>query len=108
MCNLRSVHKFNVAGGKLVYQTTKKRASGPKCPVTGKRIQGVSFLISIRLCFVSVLELRFRLDRVGVRLFCLPQVDILPDFGGILPFHKWTFDICYMNHSIRLNFFFIT
>ncbi|KAK8672625.1 hypothetical protein V6N13_110990 [Hibiscus sabdariffa] len=24
-------------GGKLVYQTTKKRASGPKCPVTGKR-----------------------------------------------------------------------
>ncbi|MBA0819369.1 hypothetical protein Gohar_028138 [Gossypium harknessii] len=28
-------------GGKLVYQTTKKRASGPKCPVTGKRIQGV-------------------------------------------------------------------
>ncbi|KAM7508016.1 hypothetical protein LguiA_018469 [Lonicera macranthoides] len=29
-------------GGKLVYQTTKKRASGPKCPVTGKRIQGRS------------------------------------------------------------------
>lgn len=29
------------AGGKLVYQSTKKRASGPKCPVTGKRIQGV-------------------------------------------------------------------
>lgn len=28
-------------GGKLVYQGTKKRASGPKCPVTGKRIQGV-------------------------------------------------------------------
>ncbi|KAL0651926.1 hypothetical protein Bca4012_094617 [Brassica carinata] len=27
-------------GGKLVYQTTKKRASGPKCPVTGKRIHG--------------------------------------------------------------------
>ncbi|KAF9614460.1 hypothetical protein IFM89_018696, partial [Coptis chinensis] len=27
--------------GKLVYQTTKKRASGPKCPVTGKRIQGL-------------------------------------------------------------------
>ena len=31
-----------VAGGKLVYQYTKKRASGPKCPVTGKKIQGVS------------------------------------------------------------------
>ncbi|OMO79040.1 Ribosomal protein L34Ae [Corchorus capsularis] len=31
-------------GGKLVYQTTKKRASGPKCPVTGKRIQGVPHL----------------------------------------------------------------
>ncbi|PKU85633.1 60S ribosomal protein L34 [Dendrobium catenatum] len=28
-------------GGKLVYQYTKKRASGPKCPVTGKRIIGV-------------------------------------------------------------------
>ncbi|KAG1342375.1 putative 60S ribosomal protein L34 [Cocos nucifera] len=27
-------------GGKLVYQYTKKRASGPKYPVTGKRIQG--------------------------------------------------------------------
>lgn len=24
-----------------MYQSTKKRASGPKCPVTGKRIQGV-------------------------------------------------------------------
>ena len=24
-----------------MYQTTKKRAGGPKCPVTGKRIQGV-------------------------------------------------------------------
>ncbi|KAL2897727.1 60S ribosomal protein L34-1, partial [Bienertia sinuspersici] len=24
-----------------VYQTTKKRASGPKCPVIGKRIQGI-------------------------------------------------------------------
>lgn len=35
------------AGGKLTYQTTKKRASGPKCPVTGKRIQGVSLLIHI-------------------------------------------------------------
>ncbi|MBA0815341.1 hypothetical protein Gohar_021098, partial [Gossypium harknessii] len=34
---------FFFLGGKLVYQTTKKRASGPKCPVTGKRIQGVCF-----------------------------------------------------------------
>ncbi|KAK4479807.1 hypothetical protein RD792_015345 [Penstemon davidsonii] len=31
-------------GSKLVYQTTKKRASGPKCPVTGKRIQGIPHL----------------------------------------------------------------
>ncbi|CAM8923015.1 unnamed protein product [Rhodiola kirilowii] len=31
-------------GGKLVYQTLKKRASGPKCPVTGKRIQGIPHL----------------------------------------------------------------
>ncbi|KAK4423740.1 60S ribosomal protein L34 [Sesamum alatum] len=29
---------------KLVYQSTKKRASGPKCPVTGKRIQGIPHL----------------------------------------------------------------
>ncbi|CAL5347303.1 unnamed protein product [Camellia sinensis] len=28
--------------GRLVYQNTKKRASGPKCPVTGKRIQWVN------------------------------------------------------------------
>jgi len=34
---------IKMLGGKLVYQYTKKRASGPKCPVTGKRIQGVSF-----------------------------------------------------------------
>ncbi|KAJ6889580.1 60S ribosomal protein L34-1-like [Populus alba x Populus x berolinensis] len=35
---------FWIEGGKLVYQTTKKRASGPKCPVTGKRIQGIPHL----------------------------------------------------------------
>jgi len=29
-----------------VYQYTKKRASGPKCPVTGKKIQGVSPALS--------------------------------------------------------------
>ncbi|KAH7536855.1 hypothetical protein FEM48_Zijuj03G0030500 [Ziziphus jujuba var. spinosa] len=29
-------------GGKLVYQTTKKRASGPKCPVTGKKSKGTT------------------------------------------------------------------
>ncbi|CAL5345979.1 unnamed protein product [Camellia sinensis] len=27
--------------GRLVYQSTKKMASGPKCPITGKTIQGV-------------------------------------------------------------------
>ncbi|KAF4394360.1 hypothetical protein G4B88_018510 [Cannabis sativa] len=32
--------------GKLVYQTTKKRACGPKCPITGKRIQGIPHLRS--------------------------------------------------------------
>ncbi|KAA8547988.1 hypothetical protein F0562_004417 [Nyssa sinensis] len=31
-------------GGRLVFQSTKKRASGPKCPVTGKRIQGIPHL----------------------------------------------------------------
>uniref|UniRef100_A0A0D6R128 60S ribosomal protein L34 n=1 Tax=Araucaria cunninghamii TaxID=56994 RepID=A0A0D6R128_ARACU len=31
-------------GGRLVYQNAKKRASGPKCPVTGKRIQGIPHL----------------------------------------------------------------
>ncbi|KAG6502995.1 hypothetical protein ZIOFF_035284 [Zingiber officinale] len=36
-------------GGKLVYQYTHKRASGPKCPVTGKRIQG-DFEELFRVC----------------------------------------------------------
>lgn len=40
-------------GGKLVYQTTKKRASGPKCPVTGKRIQGVRILLFLFFLFSS-------------------------------------------------------
>ncbi|KAL9676798.1 hypothetical protein QQ045_005018 [Rhodiola kirilowii] len=31
-------------GWKLVYQTLKKRASGPKCLVTGKRIHGIPHL----------------------------------------------------------------
>eukprot|EP00250_Pteridium_aquilinum_P007639 c17313_g1_i1 orf=581-949(-) len=31
-------------GGKLVFQYAKKRAQGPKCSVTGKRIQGVPHL----------------------------------------------------------------
>lgn len=43
---------IDVLGGKLVYQSTKKRASGPKCPVTGKRIQGVSSVISGMAVFV--------------------------------------------------------
>ncbi|XP_035822864.1 60S ribosomal protein L34 isoform X1 [Zea mays] len=36
--------RFAPSGGKLVYQYTKKRASGPKCPVTGKKIQGIPHL----------------------------------------------------------------
>eukprot|EP00252_Welwitschia_mirabilis_P006811 TRINITY_DN1770_c1_g1_i1.p2 TRINITY_DN1770_c1_g1~~TRINITY_DN1770_c1_g1_i1.p2 ORF type:complete len:121 (-),score=16.29 TRINITY_DN1770_c1_g1_i1:185-547(-) len=28
-------------GGRLVFQTAKKRTKGPKCPVTGKRIHGI-------------------------------------------------------------------
>jgi len=40
-------------GGKLIYQTTKKRASGPKCPVTGKRIQGVLFLYHLFFSFYA-------------------------------------------------------
>ncbi|XP_043723428.1 60S ribosomal protein L34-like isoform X2 [Telopea speciosissima] len=31
-------------GGRLVYHTSKKRASGPKCPITRKRIQGIPHL----------------------------------------------------------------
>ncbi|KAB2633516.1 60S ribosomal protein L34-like [Pyrus ussuriensis x Pyrus communis] len=37
-------HRIVKTPGKLVYQTSKKRASGPKCPVTGKRIQGIPHL----------------------------------------------------------------
>lgn len=41
-----------------MYQTTKKRASGPKCPVTGKRIQGVCFLlIDSSYCPTMILHL---------------------------------------------------
>ncbi|KAJ0100230.1 hypothetical protein Patl1_21917 [Pistacia atlantica] len=35
---------FSQVDMKLVARTTKKRASGPKCPVTGKRIQGIPHL----------------------------------------------------------------
>uniref|UniRef100_A0A1J3FPA8 60S ribosomal protein L34-2 n=2 Tax=Noccaea caerulescens TaxID=107243 RepID=A0A1J3FPA8_NOCCA len=31
-------------GGKLTYQRSKKVSSGPKCPVTGKRIHGIPHL----------------------------------------------------------------
>ena len=50
-----------------MYQTTKKRASGPKCPVTGKRIQGVcdflflnfySFIIRFGICKLSAFNYR--------------------------------------------------
>lgn len=41
---------FSFAGGKLVFQTAKKRANGPKCPITGKRIAGVSASSSILSC----------------------------------------------------------
>lgn len=33
------------AGGKLVFHTAQKRAKGPVCSVTGKRIPGVSFIL---------------------------------------------------------------
>lgn len=39
-------------GGKLVYQYSKKRASGPKCPVTGKRIQGVCYAFIYYVNFI--------------------------------------------------------
>ncbi|CAL5423723.1 unnamed protein product [Camellia sinensis] len=42
--NQTSTGSSKTPGGKLVYQSTKKRASGPKCPVTGKRIQGIPHL----------------------------------------------------------------
>ncbi|KAL8249877.1 hypothetical protein R6Q59_006745 [Mikania micrantha] len=45
LCTKSNQHRVvKTPGGKLVYQTTKKRASGPKCPVTGKRIQGIPHL----------------------------------------------------------------
>lgn len=42
-----------IEGGKLVYQSTKKRASGPKCPVTGKRIQGVCIYEGLYCCLYA-------------------------------------------------------
>ena len=53
-------------GGKLVYQTTKKRASGPKCPVTGKRIQGVClrslFSVHFYPLFVVISQITYLID----------------------------------------------
>ena len=64
-------------GGRLVYQTTKKRASGPKCPVTGKRIQGVCPLSPIlwvvcRLISIIILylDLIIEKDVAHTVLFC--------------------------------------
>ncbi|KAK8942248.1 60S ribosomal protein L34 [Platanthera guangdongensis] len=53
-------------GGRLVYQYTKKRASGPKCPVTGKRIIGL--LILFLFCQAAVefkhVTLNFQIPRL--------------------------------------------
>jgi hypothetical protein len=60
---------FVLKGGRLVYQYTDKRASGPKCPVTGKKIQGVSGLFSSFLKDVGLrMVLRDRLWRYPVGL----------------------------------------
>lgn len=65
---------INKLGGKLVYQTTKKRASGPKCPVTGKRIQGVYASSSKYLSLFSLFSsLIMRLFRIAVMLI-IPQL----------------------------------
>lgn len=44
---------FGNVGGKLVFQYTNKRASGPKCPVTGKRIQGVCKSVDFMAYFLD-------------------------------------------------------
>ena len=36
-----------------LYQTTKKRVSGPKCPIIGKRIQGVCCLKRFSILFIG-------------------------------------------------------
>ncbi|PKU73871.1 60S ribosomal protein L34 [Dendrobium catenatum] len=53
-------------GGRLIYQYTKKRASGPKCPVTGKRIIGFSFPLpsSIFPCQFEPYALNFQIPRL--------------------------------------------
>ena len=69
-----------------MYQTTKKRASGPKCPVTGKRIQGVchfffpfrfnkriALLFSIVFCNVCLLARRLMLANVFYFSLALPD-----------------------------------
>ncbi|KAE8661330.1 60S ribosomal protein L34 [Hibiscus syriacus] len=66
--------------GKLVYQTTKKRASGRKCPVTDKRIQGAStflFLNSNSIPHLRPAEyMRSRLPRSRQTVNC--------GYGGVL------------------------
>lgn len=67
--------------GELVYQTTKKRESGP--PVTGKRIQGISYFPFSGFLKLRFFWLKFFNDRI-----ILWNVDTL----WYMWFRKWWFD----------------
>ncbi|KAI8014518.1 60S ribosomal protein L34 [Camellia lanceoleosa] len=77
-------------GGRLVYQSTKKRSSGPKCAVTGKGIQGAWLLAlvilpaSFQLCFSNCFEATCPtlmhvsiLSPLSEKLLCLLQLSAL-------------------------------
>lgn len=59
-----------------MYQTTKKRASGPKCPVTGKRIQGVCQLFRAMTCFHDFLILIFMFLCVVIMDFVIVFLEV--------------------------------
>ena len=82
-------------GGKMVYQSTKKRASGLKCHVTGKRIQGVCvfhFCIQFGIRFY-ILVLPFILLLACNKFFII--------FGSINPLVKKIVNLDYLGNLLQ-------
>lgn len=78
-----------------MYQTTKKRASGPKCPVTGKRIQGVSRLFRAVTCFHDFFILIFM-------FLCVVIMDFVIVFLEVEVYLRWH-SLIRANHVFKLS-----
>ncbi|KAL9293112.1 putative ribosomal protein L34Ae [Arabidopsis thaliana] len=70
-------------GGKLTYQTTNKRASGPKCPVTGKRIQGPA-LKDMPVWFMSLVIPHLRPSEYKRSRLARNERTVNRAYGGVL------------------------